>query len=70
LPLCFALAARPVDAAVDTSATDESKTMIDSVLAEPQFNEVHVVSVPEFMTGMFDPAQTRPRRRSAGWKRS
>jgi hypothetical protein len=66
LPLFFALAPKPADAAVDTSATDESKAMIDSVLAEPQFNEVHVVSVPEFMKGLFEPSEPRPQAR-IGW---
>jgi hypothetical protein len=61
VPLCLVIAPRPVDAAVDTSATDESRSIIDSVLADPQFNEVHTVSVPEFLKRMFEPSQpTKP----------
>lgn len=56
-PLCLVFAPYPADAAVDTSATDESKSIIEAVLAEPQFNEVRVVSVPEFLKDMFEPAE-------------
>jgi hypothetical protein len=66
LPLCFAVAPPPADAAVDTSATDESKAIIDGVLAGPQFNEEHVVSVPEFLKNMVEP-QKAERQRKIGW---
>jgi len=69
LPLWIVIGPRPVDAAVDTSATDESRSIIDSVLADPQFNEAHGVSVPEFLKGMFEPSKptSRTRPREIGW---
>jgi Domain of unknown function (DUF4129) len=61
LPVCLCGLPHSADAAVDTTATDESKALIDAVLAEPEFNEEQVISVPQFLVDLFEPSEpSRP----------